>query len=355
MGPRERGWEPRVVQLPSWWPCPVHEASGGGRTPAIVSSMEAVEALRRLGGVASLGELVGPTTRKRLRVAVEAGTVVRLRHDRYALAGTGEHRAAAVAAGGVMSHLSAAVAWGWKVKHPPRRPWATLPRNRRRPVGDLEVRWAELPDRDVVDHVTRPERTVVDCAKALPFDEALAVADSALRSGEVSRHGLLLAAQRSARTGRSRALEVVEAADARADNPFESVVRAVALTVPGLDVVPQGEVLGVGWVDLWDERLRIAVEADSFEFHGTREGLRRDVVRYTELTRRGILVVRFTWEEAMHDPARLHAVLRDVVAVRTGPPRRQFATVSTRVPRPRWWPETELPAGWPQARSRVTP
>lgn len=312
---------------------------------------EVAQVLRRLGGVASRGELQGAVTLGEIRHAVDTGAVVRLRRDCYALADTGAHRAAAAAAGGVMSHLSAAVAWGWKVKHPPFRPWVTLPRNRRRPPGELEVRWSDVPDSDLAHRTTRPERTVVDCAKALPFDEALSVADSALRSGEVSRHGLLLAAQRSARTGRSRALDVVEAADSRADNPFESVVRAVALTVEGLTVVPQGEVPGVGRVDLWDPRLRIAVEADSFEFHGTREGLRRDVVRYTELTRRGILVVRFTWEQAMFAPALVHGVLADVVALRTDEQhfRRQFAAVADRLPQGPWWPETELPAEVPRA------
>lgn len=278
--------------------------------------MDAVDALRRLGGVATLGELVGPTTRKKVRVAVEAGTVVRLRHDRYALAGTGEHRSAAVAAGGVMSHLSAAVAWGWKVKHSPRVPWVTLPRNRRTPVGDLEVRWADLPARDVTNHVTRPARTVVDCARALPFDEALAVADSALRGGEVGRHQLRLAAQDGPRTGRGRALAVVEAADGRAANPFESVLRAIATRVPGLVVQPQGLVEGVGWVDLLDERLGVVIEAESFEFHGTKDGLRRDVRRYTECTRRGLVVVRFLWEEVMFAPEHVEQVLTEMVHLR---------------------------------------
>lgn len=278
--------------------------------------MDPAEALRRLGGVATYGELIGPTTRQQLRTAVASGGVIRLRHDRYALVDTGAHRAAAVAAGGVLSHLSAAAAWGWKVQHEPARPWVTLPRSRRRPRGDLEVRWAELPDRDVIHHVTCPARTVVDCAKALPFDQALAVADSALRAGEVDRHQLLLAAQASSRTGRSVAIEVIEAADAGAANPFESALRAVALRVPGLSVETQGKIDGVGFVDLLDRRRRIVVEGESFEFHGTLNALRRDVKRYTALTRRGYTVVRFLWEEAMFDQQYVHDVLVDVVGAR---------------------------------------
>ncbi|MGN0064511.1 MAG: hypothetical protein ACI379_09740, partial [Nocardioides sp.] len=78
------------------------------------------------------------------------------------------------------------------------------------------------------------------------------------------------------------------------------------------------EVPGVGWVDLLDRHLGLVIEAESFEFHGTRAGLARDVRRYTECTRRGLLVVRFTWEEAMFDAQHLHEVLTDVVALRNG-------------------------------------
>lgn len=276
-----------------------------------------VEALRRLGGVAEYGELLGPCTEWQVRRAANDGRIMRLRRNRYGLVDTGAHRAAAVAAGGVLSHLSAAVAWGWKVQHQPQHPWVTLPRNRRRPRGDLEVRWSDVSDAEVRHHVTRPVRTVLDCARALPFDEALAVADSALRSKEVDRHQLLVAAQASSRTGRRRAIEVIEAADAGAANPFESALRSVALRVPGLTVVTQGGIDGVGFVDLLDRRLGIVVEGESLEFHGTKQGLRRDVKRYTALTRRGFIVMRFLWEEAMFDQEYVHAALMDAVALRS--------------------------------------
>lgn len=276
--------------------------------------MDPVDALRRLGGIATHGELIGPCTRKQLRHAVARGRIVHARRDRYALVDTEADRLVAAASGGVLSHLSAAAWWGWKLKHPPRQVTVTVPPHGHRGRGDVEVRWSALSDSEVHRHVTRPARTVLDCARTLPFDEALAVADSALREGAVEPHELQAAAASLPRTGRSRALKVVEAADARAANPFESVVRAVALDVPGLTVEPQGEVPGVGWVDLLDHRLGLVVEADSFQHHGTLAGLRRDVRRYTDLTRRGLTVVRFLWEEAMFDQPRVHAVLVDAVA-----------------------------------------
>ena len=54
--------------------------------------------------------------------------------------------------------------------------------------------YATLGADEVVDGVTSPLRTVLDCARRLPFSEALAVADSALRSGLVTEDELRLAA-----------------------------------------------------------------------------------------------------------------------------------------------------------------
>lgn len=275
--------------------------------------MDVVDVVRRLGGIAEYSDLLGSCTEWHIRSAANDGRIIRLRRNRYALVDLPTHRAAAIEAGGVLSHLSAAVAWGWKVKQEPEKPWVTVPRNLRRAPGDLHVRWADVPEDDVVHHVTRPARTVVDCAKALPFDEALAVADSALRSGEVSKRQLLVSAQASTRTGRSLAIGVIEEADRRAANPFESVIRAIALGVPGLDVVPQGCVPGVGRVDLWDEKLGIVIEAESHEFHSTPAGLRKDVVRYTKCARQGLVVVRFVWDQAMFAPDEVRDALLDVV------------------------------------------
>ncbi|QCX26501.1 hypothetical protein [Nocardioides jishulii] len=275
--------------------------------------MDVVEALRQLGGVVVYEELAGVCTEWQIRRAVTDGRIVRLRRNRYALVDTDVHVAAAVAAGGVVSHLSAATTWNWKLKHEPARPWVTLPRSRRRPVANLEIRWADIPDADITRHVTRPARTVVDCAKALPFDEALAVADSALRSGVVDRRQLVAALRRSSRNRRSKASEVIEAADPRAANPFESVVRALARDVPGLRVVPQVQIQRVGRVDLCDEELGIVIEAESHEFHSSPAGLRKDVNRYTECARQGLVVVRFVWGQAMNRPEEVRDALNDVV------------------------------------------
>lgn len=275
--------------------------------------MDPVDVLRNLGGVATLGELAGQTTRRALRTAVQHERIVRLAPNRYALASVAGARKAAVEVGGVASHLSAAQHWKWKVKTPPSRHCITLPRSARRPKQDYEYHWRDIPDTCVIHDVTDRITTVIDCARVYERDVALCVADSALREGEVTHHELQIAAERSPRTGHANALWIAEHATALAANPFESVARAIALEVPGLHARPQVSIDGVGRVDLFDECLGIVIECDSFEFHATSEQLRRDVTRYTACARLGLVVVRFTWAQVMFEPDYVRDSLTEVV------------------------------------------
>ena len=289
--------------------------------------MDPVSALTQLGGVATVGELGRLGSRGRLRAAVAAGDVVRVARGCYALPGADPARAAAAQVGGVVSHLSAAQHWRWKLKLPPQLPTITVPRRRSGLAShDVELHWADLRPDQVRGRVTSPVQTVTDCARAYPFDVALSVADSALRAG-IARDRLRAAALASPRTGRGRAVRVVEAADSRAHNPFESVLRAIAYGVPGLCVEPQQWVGQIGRVDLLDARLGLVIEAESFGFHSDRRSLARDVRRYTGFARLGLTIVRFTWEEVMFDPAYVQAVLADLVAL--GPRARAVRRRST--------------------------
>jgi hypothetical protein len=217
--------------------------------------VDPVEALTQLGGVATLAELTQALTRHQVRHAVAGGRIEHLRRDTYVLPGLDEARRAAICAGGVLGGVGAAQYWGWKVRMPPDRPCVVLPRNARRPAGDLECHWQGLGEDDVVDGVTGRVATVVCCARWYDVPTALSVADSALREGVVTREQLLAAAEASPRTGRAKVLAVVAAADARAANPFESCLRAHALDVPGLHLEAQGCLPGIGVVDLLDGEL----------------------------------------------------------------------------------------------------
>ncbi len=275
-------------------------------------------ALERLGGVGTTAQVTALCPRRALRGAVRDGRVIRMARGRFALAGADRDHRRAVELAGVSSHLSAARRHGWPVKTVPDRPWVTVRRKRRLDAetrATIHVAYADLADDEVEDGVTAPLRTVLDCARRLPFDEALAVADSALRAGDVTREELAEGARMARGPGASGCRRVAEHADGRAANPFESVLRALVIEVGGLEVVPQQAVRARGrtWrPDLVDVGRRVAIEADSWEFHTGRDEHGRDCVRYTALTIAGWRVLRFTWEQVMLSPSYVRDVLRDL-------------------------------------------
>ncbi len=283
--------------------------------------MDPAELLTRLGGLATTQELRAGCSAHVIAAAVAAGSVVRVARGHYGLPGPLEARAAARRTSGVVSHLSAAQHWGWQIKLPPELPVVTVPRNRELTPEQREgvdVRWFTLHPDDIRDGVTSHLRTIVDCARSEPFDAALAVADSAVRAGDVTPSQIRAEAQSSPRTGRPAALRVAGAVDGRAANPFETALRAICRDVPGLEVEPQQWIERVGRVDLLCRRNNLILEAESWEFHGDRAAFVRDVRRYTAFVRLGYAVVRFTWEEVMFQQDYVREVLTAMVAL--GPP-----------------------------------
>jgi very-short-patch-repair endonuclease len=286
--------------------------------------VDVVEALRRLGGVGTRAEVIAASDRRSFEQALRDGLVERVARGRYALPTASAARRSAVQLSGTAVLLSAAAHWGWTMKWQPRQPQVAVGRGRRltpEQRASAQVSWVDLPASDVEQRVTTAVRTVIDCAARLPFDEALAIADSALRNHSVTRAELTRAVRAlPARGPRRRVTRVVELADSRAANPFESVLRAIALEVPGLSVVPQVRIdrngRWVGRVDLADVGLKIVLEADSFEFHGEGELFEKDCVRYDELVADGWLVLRFPWTRVMTKPGWVAEMITDAVAIR---------------------------------------
>lgn len=280
-----------------------------------------VDAVTRMGGTCTWRELRRCVPWRAIGPAVTAGEVVRNGQGIYSVPSAEQSVVIGRRLTGVVSHRSAALLWGWKVKTVPTLPDVTIPRNRKLRVSarDLAtVHWRNLPASDVESGTTTRARTVVDCCLDLPLDEALAVFDSALRHGLAMMSVVETARVLSLRQ-RRRVVRAARLADRRAANPFESVLRAIALSVEGLSVVPQHKIRDGGLfarVDLADTDLRVVLEADSFEFHGERAALGRDCRRYDELTVRDWLVLRFSWEQVMFEPDWVAAMLTAVVALR---------------------------------------
>jgi hypothetical protein len=293
--------------------------------------VDPVEFLRRSGGVAG-PVLLRASGLRSVRTAIAAGTVVRVGRGRYALPAVTASLGVAHGLSGVLSHVSAARFWGWEVGVRLGPVDVFVPRSRHpRHVTGAVVRRRDLPPGDISSPgVTTPLRTVLDVSADLPFVDALAVADSALRSGLVGADELVAAALASPDRGRARRMKVARAADPRADNPFESALRGLSLEA-GLTVVPQVSLFtGERWVrpDLLDEGRGLALEAESFTWHGNRRQLMKDCRKYNDLGLMGLTLVRFAWEHVMVERGYARSVLRACV----GGPTPWLGAAATRPP-----------------------
>lgn len=208
-------------------------------------------------------------SRSALQALLSDGVVVRDTRGHYALAQLDSAERVARSHNGARIGLTAAPsAHGWGVADETDGP-SRRPRAHRRPPGAIR---RQLADEERRTAVTSPLRTVLDCARTLPFAEALAVADSALQSGSVGFEELTLAAGRLRGRGAASARRVAAAADARAAGPFKSAARAICLD-EGLSVTPQFLIADDTFrarVDLADEANRIVMACDSFAWHGSR-------------------------------------------------------------------------------------
>ncbi|GAB3071312.1 type IV toxin-antitoxin system AbiEi family antitoxin domain-containing protein [Nocardioides zeae] len=264
------------------------------------------ERVARCGGLATRAQIARCRPRA-ITAAVASGQIVRVRRGLYRLPDIDRAVRLAAECGGQVALLHAAQAHGWEVALLPDRPTVKLSPGGHARTG-VDTIWGEVDAS--TGRVTSQRLTVLDCARRLPLRDSLPVLDSALRHGYDA--ATLLADARSVRgKGAARARRAAALASGLAANPFESRLRALAVEA-GLDVRPQvtiglpAETRGTAPAtvrpDVVDVGRRLVLEADSWEFHGTKEAFQADCLRYTALTVAGWTVLRFTWWQVMHDP-----------------------------------------------------
>ncbi len=267
------------------------------------------DALHAFGGIATFAELRAASSRKSIETALRHGKLAKDRRGRYVLATTSDHLRVAHELSAVLSHESAALHHGWKVKHSPEMPMVTVRRKRNLTSADRGralPHYNDLPADCIREGVTTPMRTVLDCARHLPFDRALAVADSALRNQDLALGAVRSEAAKLRGPGAAAARKVSHHAIYVSANPLESVLRALVMDVPGYSFVPQLRIWDNGLsaiVDLGDPKVKVVIEAEGYAFHGGRKEFKRDCRRYDELVAWGWTVFRFTWKHVMFDPA----------------------------------------------------
>jgi hypothetical protein len=239
-------------------------------------------------------------------------------------------RATLVAVGGhaVISHTTAAKAYGWDLLDPDDQVHVTVLRNRSRvSVPCVQVHRRALPSESTqrMDPlvVTAPVRTLLDLAASLSHRAGVVAADSALRQHHVT-HGELIAGLVSSRRWdqHPRMHEVIVACDAQSGSMPETVAR-LAFASAGLPApvsqlrirFPSGALIAV--VDFAWEEQRVVVEIDGRQYHSDEDAFQNDRLRQNGLVRAGWLVLRFTAADVLRRPAWVAEQVRVVLELQS--------------------------------------
>lgn len=270
-----------------------------------------VGVLEQLGGAASWRQLrrAGVSWYVLWR-ALQEGRVDRLRRGVYALPGADAAVREAVRLGGVLCCTSAALALGLPVLVA-QGVHVVVPRSWGHARRDgVTVHRRTLADCHRERLTTSLLRTVLDCARELPFREAVVICDGALRAG-LDTHALFAAAENARGPGSCAIRAVAQAADSRSESAIESCLRLVARAFGRVDC--QVWISGVGRVDMLVDGW-LVLEADGFEFHRDRRSYREDRRRSNALVAAGYVVLRFGYEDIVHHEDIVRCTIADVLA-----------------------------------------
>ena len=169
-------------------------------------------------------------------------------------------------------------------------------------VSDAEIVTIERRGRRV--RVTSIVRTLVDCFRFLPFEEAVVIGDSALHRGLVDLPTLESALRSCPSRGRRRALAVGAFLEAKTESPGESRTRALLRRLGLRAPVVQLELHtsdGTYRADFAWVELKIIIEFDGegkyLDFQPTPAVLLAERRRETLLMEQGWIFVRLRWAD----------------------------------------------------------
>jgi hypothetical protein len=293
-----------------------------------------------------------------LRTMVRRGQLVRQRYGTYAtasaVAAAGDDDARlhalnvrAVLAGSsrgdaVASHESAALVHALPLLKPPSAGVVSITRPpgsyRGRSVPDVRCYSAALPPEHVTtEHdvpLTTVTRTIIDLARALPFMDAVVVADQAIRALRTSKSQLAEAIKACPGwPGLDRARRVTDFSNGWAESPLESCARVVfdayGLPAPelqaaipvGVHVDADGTVTADDYHDfradfLWRDARTVA-ETDGLMKYSTGQEAIKERQRDRLLREAGYKVVHITWAELFNSPQRIIDRIQDAFQARS--------------------------------------
>jgi very-short-patch-repair endonuclease len=258
-----------------------------------------------------------------IEARVRRGSLLPLFRGVYAVGhgavGTWAHRIAAVLTvgeGAVLSHRSAATAWGMRATDGARFDVTVASRAGRRTRPRLaEHRMAIEPfETTTLDGLplTTPARTLVDLAEAVRPREL----ERAVAAAEGLRLFDLVAVQRvfdrhPARAGTRRLRALLASQELGEDLTRSELEERVLALCDRFDVArPQVNARVAGLeVDFYWPAAGLVVEADSRRHHHTRMAFERDRQRDAILLRQGLRVLRLTYARIVREPASVGADL----------------------------------------------
>jgi len=274
-------------------------------------------------------------SRHAIAILVTAGTWEPLYRAVFRLAGSQRTMeqtltAACLAAGpgAVASHRSAAYLHGFPGL--PRWVEVTVPLPGQRRVEGLLVHRSRM---EPADHavvkgipVTTVARTLIDVAGCVGEERLARVVDHALVNRLVRRSELAERAERLGRAGRKGAGVLGALLEARPESQrpmgFEFEGKLLrALTAARLPKpVPQFRVVlpngGERFLDFAYPEVRLAIEADSYIWHASREAWEKDRERNNDLVALGWSFLLLTWDTVRYLPAEAATKVRDSLGAR---------------------------------------
>lgn len=171
---------------------------------------------------------------------------------------------------------------------------------------------------------TSVERTIVDLAMDIRPRRLAMITGKLLDEGRVDTETLVEIASRVGRRGKPGTVairEVIEWLELGDASPLEARGRALLASSGALP--PSSSEYPLPWAphrrfdDAFPDR-RLAIEWDSFRFHGRRDSFERDRARDREALAHGWRVMRFTWRNVVDQPdetlAAVEAAYRELVS-----------------------------------------
>lgn len=231
------------------------------------------------------------------RLLTEMGGLMQIRRGWFATPGADPGEIRAVRVGGALSCVSALTDF-WVPEH--RGLHVRIPGNSRRAIDPLEGavlhrlhRCAGTPGSR--DDVVRALACAQQCVSAA---EWVAIADSILHSGEISRYRLLQSLLWVAPEHCRELERLMARTDRRSESGSESILR-YGLHSAGIHAVPQV------WIESHRVDLlvgeRLVLECDSRAHHTSLDAYERDRRRDQQLTAWGYQVVRFTYRQIIYE------------------------------------------------------